>query len=567
MFNVVILDGYSDEPAGLGVPPYLDIYPRYVAGAIKHVSRSAKIYYFTIDYVRKNLDTFLKVSSKSKLLIFLCGVSVPGKYIGGEPIKIDEIKLLSRLIKGPIKILGGPAARFGFGIEGGRIAESSTIFSEDFDLIVKGDVELVVYNFIKEGFSIEKVDPNIVRENYDLTSIFAVKGAFIVKMHPNYGLNLICEIETYRGCPRYVVGGCSFCIEPLYGKVIYRPIEDVLREIETLYSFGVRNFRIGRQADLYTYMAKDTGRMEFPKPNVRAIKRLFEGIRKVAPELDVLHIDNVNPGTIYHYPKESIKISKIIIENHTPGDVAAYGIESADPRVIKANNLKVYPDEAFEAIKILNKVGGTRGWNGMPELLPGLNFVYGLIGESKETYILNYEFLKKVLDEGLMVRRINIRQVLPLPGTRMWRIGVRIIRKHRGIFKYYKEKIRREIDLPMLRRVIPKKTILKRAMTEKYVGNRTYARQVGSYPILIDIPMKLELNKYIDVFVINHGFRSIQALPYPIKINKLSLKCIKMLPIDSNTIIKIIINRPFKNSEDFRKKIGRIDLIEHLDFT
>jgi len=31
--RVVIVDGYTDEPAGLGVPPYLDVYARYAAGA------------------------------------------------------------------------------------------------------------------------------------------------------------------------------------------------------------------------------------------------------------------------------------------------------------------------------------------------------------------------------------------------------------------------------------------------------------------------------------------------------------------------------------------------------
>jgi radical SAM superfamily enzyme with C-terminal helix-hairpin-helix motif len=31
--HVVIVDGYTDEPAALGVPPYLGPLPRYIAGA------------------------------------------------------------------------------------------------------------------------------------------------------------------------------------------------------------------------------------------------------------------------------------------------------------------------------------------------------------------------------------------------------------------------------------------------------------------------------------------------------------------------------------------------------
>ena len=32
--SFTILDCYTDEPAGLGVPPYLGVYPRYISGSI-----------------------------------------------------------------------------------------------------------------------------------------------------------------------------------------------------------------------------------------------------------------------------------------------------------------------------------------------------------------------------------------------------------------------------------------------------------------------------------------------------------------------------------------------------
>ncbi|OYT61678.1 MAG: radical SAM protein, partial [Thermofilum sp. ex4484_15] len=402
MNRFVIVDGYTDEPAGLGVPPYLDVYARYVAGAIWHCLPSAQVIYFTVDEVRKDVKKFLRIAEGAKLVIFIAGVAVPGKYLGGTPITLDELELWAKLLERPLKVLGGPVARFGMGLEGGKVASLPTELKSYFDLIVKGDIELVIHDLIKEKFSLEKVNPFRLRESYELIDEFAAKGAKIVLDHPNYGFNLIVEIETFRGCPRYIKGGCSFCIEPLYGRVIFRSVKGILREIKALYDLGIRNFRLGRQPDIYSYMAKDTGREEFPKPNVKAIKELFEGIRNIAPNLKVLHIDNVNPGTLARYREESREISKIIVKYHTPGDVAALGVESADPKVIKLNNLKVYPEEAIEAIKLLNEVGKLRGYNGLPELLPGLNFVYGLIGESKKTYELNYEFLRELLERGLL---------------------------------------------------------------------------------------------------------------------------------------------------------------------
>ena len=42
-----ILDCYTDEPAGLGVPPYLGTYPRYIAGYL-----GGDVNYATIDDLR-----------------------------------------------------------------------------------------------------------------------------------------------------------------------------------------------------------------------------------------------------------------------------------------------------------------------------------------------------------------------------------------------------------------------------------------------------------------------------------------------------------------------------------
>ena len=45
--NRTIIDCYTDEPAGLGVPPYLGVWPRYAAGRQKKVPT-----YLTIDDLR-----------------------------------------------------------------------------------------------------------------------------------------------------------------------------------------------------------------------------------------------------------------------------------------------------------------------------------------------------------------------------------------------------------------------------------------------------------------------------------------------------------------------------------
>jgi len=51
---------------------------------------------------------------------------------------------------------------------------------------------------------------------------------------------VMCELETYRGCPRH--SHCSFCTEPFYGKPDFREIADVVNEVSALYENGARYF-------------------------------------------------------------------------------------------------------------------------------------------------------------------------------------------------------------------------------------------------------------------------------------------------------------------------------------
>ncbi|PCN50052.1 radical SAM protein [Candidatus Geothermarchaeota archaeon ex4572_27] len=410
----------------------------------------------------------------------------------------------------------------------------------------------------------DAVDPSRRREGFREVEGKAVRGARVARQHPCYGRNLIVEIETYRGCPRFVVGGCSFCIEPLYGHPEFREPEGVAREVAALYAEGVDRFRLGRQPDILCYKAIGVGEVEFPRPNLEALERLFRGVRAAAPLLKTLHIDNVNPGTIANHPRESEEALKIIVKYHTPGDVAAMGIESADPRVVRVNNLKVEPEEAMRAIEVVNRVGSERGYSGLPHILPGVNFVYGLMGETRETYEMNLEFMREVLRRGLLVRRVNLRQVMPFPGTRMWEVGDSIIRRHKALFKSHKLRMRVEVDLPMLRRLLPHWTILRDAYVEAYGKGLTYARQPGSYPMLLCCRSKLKLGEYRDFFVVDHGHRSVTVAPYPLDLNSADRRLLESLPgVGRRRAARLMAARPIRGAEGLERALGR-ELAEAL---
>lgn len=557
--KAVIIDGYVDEPACFGVPPYISPYIRYIAGALREKGlHEENISYFTIDGLRKDLTRAPQLIRGADMVIVLAGMTVPGKYLRSTPINTGEIESIFSITSG-IKILGGPI-RLGFSLQGGKRAESDIIGNNDAHICSK-DIEAFVFDITGENAQ-SPDDCEHRSRSVEEIGRWSIKGSFIIKEHPDYP-NVMCEIETYRGCGRKQ--HCSFCTEPSYGSSDYRPIQDVVSEVSELYNNGARFFRIGRQPDILSYHARDKGGT-IPEPDPEAILSLYKGIRKVAPELKVLHMDNANPGTIATYPKLSREIFRTIVKYHTSGDVAALGMESADPEVVRANGLKAMPEDIFEAIKIINEVGRTRGANGMPELLPGINIVHGLMKESKKTFELNYEFLRKVLDEDLLLRRINIRQVMAFPGTRMYE-NDELVRKHKQLFLKYKEMIRKDIDMPMLKKIIPAGTILRDIMCEVNDGKICFGRQMGSYPLLVGIPASQDLGKYIDVTVTRHGHRSITGIPYPLEINTAPISLIQELPGIGKNQAKIIHNRiPFANADDFVEITGSKEVLQYISF-
>ncbi|MDO9549468.1 MAG: radical SAM protein [Methanoregula sp.] len=532
----VILDGYVDEPACLGVPPYVSPYIRTVAGAM--IAHGFTVQYLTIDQLR--LDPLRTVElNRAGLLVMIAGVTVPGKYLGGTPATLTEIQQVGHMVRGPKKLIGGPIG-FGYAAEGGQKAIRQVI--SGFDALLTGEPAIALDNFLGGN------EPSGVLD-YTRTDPWSISGSTIITQHPDYPY-VMCELETARGCSHGATGGCSFCTEPFYGQPKYRSIAGIAAEVAALHSHGARHFRVGRQPDILAYGA---GTGEYPAPRPELLDKLFSSIRTAAPELKTLHIDNTNPATIARHEDAGREALKAIIRHHTSGDVAAFGMETADPAVIAANNLKAHADEVFRAIEIVNEEGGMRRDN-VPELLPGLNFVCGLAGETENTYALNEQFLVRVRDAGLSVRRVNIRQVMPFEGTPVYTNNT--LGKYEQRFRAFKEFVRNKIDLPMLQRVFPIGTVLHDVRIE-VTGDLSFGRQLGSYPILVGVPLKLPRNTVTDMVVVDWGMRSITALPVPVEINLLPASAMKWLPgIGKKKVAAVIAKRPFTGIEAYRKVAG-----------
>ena len=535
--DVTIVDGYVDEPAHFGVPPYISTYPRYTAGALVDAGvPEAQITYHTIDALRDERSLWRDVAG-ADLVVYVGGMTVPGKYVGGTPAEPDEVRETAWRADGTT-LLGGPV-RFGVG-ESNEGAVETERDDLDYDFVAKGDVEAAAHDLVREGL---EGFGDRMRDNEEVRR-WARDGAFVVEQHPNHPDYLIAELETSRGCAYR----CSFCTEPLYGNPAFRSAESVVDEVDALSDHGMCDFRLGRQADILAF----GGDGEAPNPD--ALRDLYGGIREVAPDLRTLHLDNMNPVTIVDYPEKSREGIRIIAEHNTPGDTAAFGLESADPVVQAENNLLVTAEECLEAVRIVNEVGGWRpggptdAARRLPKLLPGINLVHGLAGERRETFEHNREFLQRILDEGLLVRRINIRQVMAFEGTEMSETGAEIAHDHRKLFKRYKREVREEVDNPMLQRVAPPGTVLPDVHLEYHEDGKTFGRQLGTYPLLVGIPGERELGETVDVAVTDHGYRSVTGVPHPLDVNSASMDELTAVPgVGRSTAGDIVVDRPYES--------------------
>ncbi|ADJ16215.1 radical SAM protein [Halalkalicoccus jeotgali] len=571
--SVTLVDGYVDEPAHFGVPPYISTYPRYTAGALVDAGVSLEnVTYHTIDELREDKAKWRDIE-EADLMVYIGGMTVPGNYVGGTPAEPDEVKKLAWVARGT-SLMGGPV-KFGVGEEnaGAQDMERKDL---DYDFVAKGDVEAAAHDLVAsglEGFG------DRMRDNREIDR-WSRKGAFVIEQHPNHPDYLICEMETSRGCAYR----CSFCTEPLYGNPTFRSAESVVSEVSNLSERGARHFRLGRQADILAF----GGDGEAPNPD--ALRELYGGIREAVPDLGTLHLDNMNPVTIVEYPEKSREGIRIIAEHNTPGDTAAFGLESADPVVQEENNLLVSAEECLEAVRVVNEEGGWRPGEGsearrasdgraalprdrvlgpshgeeagdrLPKLLPGINLVHGLMGERPETYEHNKRFLKDVYDEGLMVRRINIRQVMAFAGTEMAETGADIAREHKRQFKPYKREVREEIDNPMLKRVAPAGTVLEDVHMEYHENGRTFGRQLGTYSLLIGVPGEHELGSAMDVAIVDHGYRSVTGVPYPLDVNEATMDELTAIPgLGTSTAGDVVVGRPYDSACEAGRVAG-VDL-------
>ena len=552
--RIVLFDGYVDEPANFGVPPYLSPHARYLAGAAKAADPGCEVTYLTVDEWRRGSPKREAIQG-ADVLVMVAGALVPGKYLRGTPVSFREAQEVVGAARGDT-VIAGSTALYGFGRGGGLPPAGREDLDRLFTYRARLHADALLHDLLTGAVTAR--GPGVNRKRtFDEWRDWSARGAFVVRQHPDHPHPLTAEIDTYHGCVRYVNGGCAFCMEPKEGKPQFRPVEDVLAEVAALAREGVRSFRIGGQACFYSYHAKGLGETPTPEPDPKKIEELLVGVHRVVPDLHTLHLDNVDPAVVVANPEASREVTKLVVRYMTDGNIAAFGLESADPAVKEANNLNASAEDVLLAAEILNEHGRLRGPNGFPAFLPGLNFIAGLPGERDETYELDKAFLREYVARGLWARRINIRKVV-MNGEEAQHV-------HQGRFLDFKRFVREEIDRPMLRAMFPPGTVLRRVFMEQRDGKTTFGRPIGTYAMLVGVPYEVPLDSWVDVAVTDHGYRSLTGVAVPFDVNHANLRALEALPgVGKKRAVRLHLKRPYKGMEGVEKALDDPEVAKRL---
>ena len=534
----LVMDGYVDEPACFGVPPYISPYVRYAFGAL--ALAGLDVTYLTCDTWRRTpLEDLWR---EAVLVVVISGLTVPGRYRGGSPLTLRELEALSSLPRSGPLVLGGPI-RHGYALQGGVRARDLPPLAVD--CLCTGDPEAVLAHWGRTG----QLVPGLTR-TYEELRPWAIAGAALAPQHPDFPW-VMAEMELSRGCDRSE-GQCSFCTERSPGTHEERPPEDVLEEAEALDHVGVSAFRLGRCANILGYGGSFTP--EGRRPGPERLRALYEGFRERCPRLSVLHTDNANPLTITRFPDAAAEAMEIIVRHNTAGDGLSFGLENVSARVKNRNHLKVSAEEALFAVRMVNEIGGKpKGPRLLPALLPGLNFLVGLADDGDDSLEENRRFLETLLEEGLLVRRINIRRCMVFPEAPLASLLERYpSRVRERSYRRWKEWIRNEADPAFIAGVAPLGTVIRNVRVEERRGHMAFGRSLGSYPPLVGIGADdLREGDRRDVAVCSHGGRSLTAVPYPVDLNRCDPITLQTLPgIGKARASRIIQRRPIDTLEE-----------------
>ena len=283
---------------------------------------------------------------------------------------------------------------------------------------------------------------------------------------PKAGLKLTPSHYAYLKISEGCNHKCAFCIIPqLRGKLVSRPIGEVLREAEVLRESGVKELMVISQ-DTSAYGVDLRYKIDFTDEGKALRTRLFD----LARELGDLGMW-IRLHYVYPYPAVDE-----VVELMAEGKILPYldiPFQHAHPRVLKAMKRPAASEKTLERIQAWRRI--------CPDLTIRSTFIAGFPGETEEEFSYLLDFLKKLSSTvwvALLIRLLKVRLLMNYPvlclmrcvksaAIGLWQFSLKFPKRAwlRKLVRFKKsllmsQKMTMESPLVEPQRMLPKLTVL-----------------------------------------------------------------------------------------------------------
>jgi len=343
------------------------------------------VYHWTneqmVDYYRKNKFDAICIS-------FISG------YYNYKIIK-SVLKTLNTIENRPPIILGGhgpaPVAEFFLlkhKADFVSLGEAEKTLPRLIEAIEKGDDTTRIDGFAcrvgDEVIKNRKLDPveELDTIPFPAWDLFPMEAYIASHLEPSKQMDRFGVVTTSRGCP-YL---CNFCYRMEDG-IRFRSVENVMEEM-------------GMMIDKYNinyFQFQD----ELLMVSRSRISDICEGIEKNGFKIEFYLNGRLNIAT-----REMLKRLKKV-----GCRFINYGIESADETVLKNMDKRLTLEQINKGLQATIDVG----------IEPGVNLLFGNIGDTRDTFKKNHELLLKY---DTFCQNRTIKPVTPFPGTPLYNYAV-----------------------------------------------------------------------------------------------------------------------------------------------
>ena len=226
-----------------------------------------------------------------------------------------------------------------------------------------------------------------------------------------------CFVPIMHGCNNF----CTYCIVPyVRGRECSRPVEEILKELEVLNGYGVRDVTLlGQNVNSYNGTDKNGSSVNF----AGLLQRIADYLKETSSSIGWVRFMSSHPKDLTDDVIDVISKNDVLCRHiHLP-------VQNGSSKILSAMNRKYTREQYLDLV--------TRIKTAMPDVSLTTDIMMGFPGETEEDVQATLDLMRQVQYESAMMYYYNPRE--GTPAAKMEQIPLEV----------KKERLQRVIDLQL----------------------------------------------------------------------------------------------------------------------